>query len=287
MNRINLSLFAPADDFFSDRLCRRYGVIVLVGVAIMMTYGLTRPDALVCWPPAHFGTTWSAYSHTTCWNDGILRKFSYENYYENHIREFDLNAVKHFPVTLIVMVFVFLLPRAPYDVVGQLSDFSTQSLIIAANNAAHDSSMFSSVASRVTSYLGSPLPFSNAARMALGGYTLTVVYLLKKLGYLVACIIQFAIISGYFGFNFYTYRFNSANRKHVQTTSQELDENTTVWSETETFPRTVMCDFMVGEHACTRTCILIYDAVRKCRLVNTVALTVYLNSSSIIRTYSW
>ena len=274
MNRINLSLFAPADDFFSDRLCRRYGVIVLLGVAVMMTYGLTRPDALVCWSPAHFSTTWSVYSHTTCWNNGILKpvvsneELPSTAIEDDDIPDFDLNAVKHFPVILLVMTLVFLLPRALYNVVGQLSNFSTQSLIIAANNATQEpSTSLSRVASRVTSYLDNPLPFSNAARMSLGGYTLTVVYLLKKLGYLVTCIIQFGIISGYFGFNFYTYRFNSANRKHVQTTSQELDENTTVWSETETFPRTVMCDFMVGEHVCTCKCtarILIYDAVRKC-----------------------
>ena len=246
MNRINLSLFAPADDFFSDRLCRRYGVIVLLGVAVMMTYGLTRPDALVCWPPAHFTGAHSQYTRAACWN-GILYKVVSDQdkpaprFRDEHIiPEFNLNAVKHFPVTLIVMIFVFLLPRALYDVVGQLSDFSTQSLIIAANNATHETSMFSSVASRVTSYLGNPLPFSNAARMALGGYTLTVVYLVKKLGYLVACIVQFAIISGYFHFNFYTYRFdfftnrlNSAYWKDVRTTSDK------------TFPRTVWCDFKV------------------------------------------
>ena len=250
MNLINLSLFAPADDFFSDRLCRRYGVIVLLGVAVMMTYGLTRPDALVCWPPAHFTGAHSQYTRAACWN-GILYKVVSDQdkpaprFRDEHIPEFNLNAVKHFPVTLIIMIFVFLLPRALYDVVGQLSDFSTQSLIIAANNAPQETSMFSSVASRVTSYLGNPLPFSNAARMALGGYTLTVVYLLKKLGYLIACIIQFAIISRYFGFNFFTYRFDHANWKHMQTTSQELDENTTVWYETETFPRTVLCEFEV------------------------------------------
>ena len=245
---VNLStwLFGPADDFLSDRLCRRYGVIVLVGVAAVMTYGLTRNDALVCWMPENFVDTWAMYSTATCWNKGTVKKAQYyfggyipkEHEDEDKMLEFNINKVKYFPVLLLLMTLLFLTPRALYNLFGNLSGFSTQSLVNSLHQTTPAASTCSGLAARVTAYLSSPLPFLASAKTILGGYWLTIVYGVTKLFYIVCCIIQFAIISVYFGINFFSYPIN-----HSLLSTAQPDNHTIV--EKESFPSTVMCDFRV------------------------------------------
>ena len=247
---IVVSIFGTADDFTSDRLVRRYGVITFVFVALAMAIGLTRYDAISCWTPAHFTAQNSITSEKFCWSKATLYGYVPDIYYDlsdatsDERGQFDLKRVKYFPMFAVMLAFLFLLPRAFWNASGTLLPFNMTSLARAANVASskpHNSCEFDSLASSVFGYLSNPLPVLSTC--PLRGFVLSMLFLVTRFGYLLVCLLQFVFIGKFFSINFFSFRFEQSNWMELSVT-----DNITkfFYWEKEHFPTVVMCDISVS-----------------------------------------
>ena len=251
---IVLSVFGTSDDFVSDRLVRRYGVITFVFVALAMAIGLTRYDAISCWVPAHFTAKTSMISEKFCWSTATLHSYDTD---DSHVTsrwkefdddtrrwQFDLKPVKYFPVFAVMLALLFLLPRAFWNASATLLPFNMTSLARAASVAsskADNSRDFDALASSVFGYLSNPLPVLSTC--PLRGFVLSMLFLVTRFGYLLVCLLQFVFIGKFFSINFFSFHFEQSNWMEVNVT----DNNTEIFYwEKEHFPKLVMCEFSVS-----------------------------------------
>ena len=241
----HLSLFGPTDDFFSDRLCHRYGVIVLVGVAVMMTYAWWRDGAVVCWTPSEFTTSHMDYANSRCRNNDfyylplseeapVEPHYTQKGYQQHQVH----NLGKYFPTVLLFQTIFFLAPRASWTLLNCVFHSSVQSIITAAHHVVtHGNSDcgddYASIASCVTAHLNRPLAY--IAKLPLNGFALTIVYMLIKTGYACAYVVQFAVLSWFFDFNFATIWAQYLNRDRLYTPTDYRAVS----------PPVILCDFEV------------------------------------------
>ena len=249
---IVLSIFGPSDDFFSDRLVRRYGVITFVVVAWALAMGLTQPDVITCWAPAYFTGPHIVTTQKICWSTATLHSYVVETgndsvplkYEEDRRWEFDLKPVKYFPVAIALLALCFLLPRVFWNAASVLFPVNMTSLARAASVAsskADSASDYEALASSVYGFLSCPLPMLSGA-FPLRGFILSSLFLATRLGYLLVCVLQFVFVGRYFDVNFFEYRFEKSNWVEVNVTSNDTD---VLFLEKEHFPKMVTCDFEV------------------------------------------
>ena len=249
---IVLSIFGPSDDFFSDRLVRRFGVITFVVVAWAFEMGLTQPDVITCWAPAQFTGPHIVTTQKICWSTATLHSYVVETgndsvpmkYEEDRRWEFDLKPVKYFPVAIALLALCFLLPRVFWNAASVLFPVNMTSLARAASVAsskADSASDYEALASSVYGFLSCPLPMLSGA-FPLRGFILSSLFLATRLGYLLVCVLQFVFVGRYFDVNFFEYRFEKSNWLEVNVTSNDTD---VLFLEKEHFPKMVTCDFEV------------------------------------------
>ena len=60
------------DDFWTDRLCHRWSVLVLAIFAILITTKAYVGDPIDCWAPPEFKSSYERYSETLCFVNGTF-----------------------------------------------------------------------------------------------------------------------------------------------------------------------------------------------------------------------
>ena len=278
---MNLSVFYADDDFFTDRLCRRYGPLVFVSAAILIAGAFASPWAFSCWTPTHFTGSHDGYTNNACRNNGkfYLPFTKYIPSNENNQREFNLNKIRYLPVLLILQITVFLIPRVFWKAANIVSGYHADRIVkasyrLSVNNTMNTRTFANSsvlgcpasggstgtmqnttneatagyhpVASHFISVLERPFPCLGDICSMCGGYVLVFAYLFTKIGYLLTSIVQIAILGGVLGTNFFTLLSGASLWDTVIATKGEDWNSEAAWYDTELFPRTVLCDISVS-----------------------------------------
>ena len=273
-----MRLFSPSDDFFTDRLCRRYGPLVFLLAAILIAGAYNSQSAIRCWPPSHFTGAWSLYAQETCSNKGQFKPIDFDRTSipgrdeEELDNVFNLSKMRYLPVVLILQIFVFLAPRVFWRLVASTSGYYTERLVngaqilvnqpkpvatIAPLNGQINGAMgtqqqrgYDVLAAYLVSALKTPFPMLCGICSAIRGYVLVATYLLTKFGYLLTSVIQIGILSAFFDVNLFSQRLGGKlwDRIVVNKTLDTVINNVTIHDEyeVELFPRSVQCDFQVG-----------------------------------------
>lgn len=116
------NIFGTHCDFFSDRVCRIYTVLLFLIVAVVLAIELQHTSPMTCWTPAYFTNQHYAFTVNICENSGDLYNISTEKDGRiDKMIKYTPKKLKYLPVTLAGQSLLFLLPWLLWRFISHVS----------------------------------------------------------------------------------------------------------------------------------------------------------------------
>lgn len=256
LSKLNLSKGARDDDGV-DQLHHLGTVAVLAGFAALIGMNQYVGDPIHCWAPAQFPDHHHEYAENLCWISQMYYVPMDEPipFYPEDRMKTDISFYRWVVAVLVIQCMMFKFPNVLWKELRGYSGINVQKIVNMAEEVStappdDKDKMLSDVALfvhrwlqtyRVYKYnvvvrfkekMSSVLCFPMGKRQ---GTYLTGLYLFTKALNLINVLFQFALLSAFLRFNYWTYGIEVL---------EHLNGN---WMDIDRFPRVVMCDFKIRQ----------------------------------------